>query len=127
MDMPTLENIPASQDIVIILGVSASLVWAWTEWAKATLKGLKKDGPDSWKWQQGMRALAALFGCVAGFLVGGWPWGIILGLVGAANSALFVKIGRARAGAWARAIFGSPPKTDVGDVKPHADEDPTLP
>lgn len=123
MDMPTLENLPSSQDIAIILGVSASLAWAWTEWAKKTLEGLKRDGEDSWMWQQGMRALAVIFGCVGGFLVGGWPWGMILGFIGAANCAVIVKIIRSRF----KAML-STEKVGVGqDVKPPANEDPSLP
>lgn len=97
MELLSFEDFPALKDAFFVLAISASLAWAWTEWAKKTLQLAKVEKSEhGWMWQQGVRLLALALGCLAGWLVGSDSWDVVLGAVGAIHSALIVKILRKR-------------------------------
>tara|TARA_R110000824_G_scaffold103575_3_gene246057 strand:+ start:446 stop:853 length:408 start_codon:yes stop_codon:yes gene_type:complete len=79
-----LSDIPDLQGIVVIGAMGALSAYA-TTWF---MRGVCNVNGGAWHWK--LRLTALLSGSLAGFLLGGWPWGAIVGLGGGALTTVIV-------------------------------------
>ena len=85
-----LSDIPDLAGIVTIGAVAALAAYATTWFVRSLLK--VKGG--TWHWK--LRLTALISGGLAGFFLGGWPWGAIVGLCGGALTTVVVAAVKSR-------------------------------
>lgn len=85
-ESPPLSDVPGLNAIVTVAAVSAIAAYGMTWLARSLLK--VKGG--AWHWK--LRLIALVGGSAAGFALGGWPWGAIVGLGGGALTTSVVAV-----------------------------------
>lgn len=85
-----LSDIPDLAGIITIGAVAALAAYAATWFVRSLLK--VKGG--TWHWK--LRLTALVSGGLAGFFLGGWPWGAIVGLCGGALTTVVVAAVKSR-------------------------------